>query len=96
MTDPGTSRFASRNPIRVVDRARAIWLVIMLAVSSSASAQSGLPNLSLEDLMELRLPDLNQNQLKVLRIMSFLGSDGVPRDLLEITDRPGPMFLKTK
>ena len=37
----------------MVDRARAIWLVIMLAVSSSASAQSGLPDLSLEDLMKM-------------------------------------------
>jgi outer membrane receptor for ferrienterochelin and colicins len=34
-------------------RARAIWLAIMLAVSSSASAQSGLLDLSLEDLMKL-------------------------------------------
>jgi outer membrane receptor for ferrienterochelin and colicins len=53
MTDPGTFRFASRNTSGVVDRARAIWLVIMLAVSSSASAQSGLPDLSLEDLMRM-------------------------------------------
>jgi hypothetical protein len=52
--------------------------------------------LSVEDLMEIRLPDLNQSQLKLLRIVSFLDSDGVPRDLLEITGRDGPMVLKTQ
>jgi outer membrane receptor for ferrienterochelin and colicins len=36
-----------------IGRARAILLVVMLAVSSSASAQSGLPDLSIEDLMKL-------------------------------------------
>jgi outer membrane receptor for ferrienterochelin and colicins len=39
--------------IKVFGRARAIWLVVMLAVSSSAWAQSSLPDLSLEELMSL-------------------------------------------
>jgi outer membrane receptor for ferrienterochelin and colicins len=39
--------------IKVAGRALAIWLVVMLAVSSSAWAQSSLPDLSLEELMSL-------------------------------------------
>ena len=39
--------------MRGFGRARAILLVVMLAVSSSAWAQSSLPDLSLEDLMKL-------------------------------------------
>jgi outer membrane receptor for ferrienterochelin and colicins len=51
MTDP--ARNAQKSMISVFSRARAILLVVMLAVSSSAQAQSALPDLSIEELMKL-------------------------------------------
>ena len=53
MTDSRPSRHVLRDMIRVPGRVVAIWLVVMLATSSSARAQSPLPDLSLEDLMSL-------------------------------------------
>lgn len=51
MTDP--TRRAKPSMIEVFSRAGAIVLMVMVALSSSARAQSALPDLSIEDLMKL-------------------------------------------
>jgi outer membrane receptor for ferrienterochelin and colicins len=53
MTNPERSRRAERNRLAIFGRACSIVLAAMLAMSSSVSAQSSLPDLSLEDLMKL-------------------------------------------
>ncbi len=53
MIHQGLSRDAEKDMPRVFGRARAILFAVMLAVPSAVSAQSSLPDLSLEDLMKL-------------------------------------------
>jgi outer membrane receptor for ferrienterochelin and colicins len=53
MTEPERSRHAEKHMFRILNRTRALVLIAGLSMASSVSAQSTLPDLSLEDLMTL-------------------------------------------